>query len=136
MGVSVLRMGFVGACLCLTLGGAGKQMLPHSAPKELAALEPGQWSLKDRESGKVRKLCLGDTRQLLQLSHPNLQCGRFVVTDAERQVSVTNDCGAAGNERTDIRIETPRLFQLQSQGISNGAPFALTFEGRRIGACR
>lgn len=136
MGGSFLRMGLVGVCLCLTLGGAGKLTLPQPVPRELAALESGRWSLKDRETGQVRRLCLGDKRQLLQLGHPKLQCGRFVVTDAERKVSVTNDCGAAGNERTDIRIETPRLFQLQSQGISNGAPFALTFEGRRIGACR
>ena len=127
----------IGAGLCLTLIGASGPHATAPTPKELAVLEPGEWSLMDRDSGTVvRRLCLGDKRQLLQLRHHRIHCSRFVVTDAGRQVSVTNDCAAAGNERTDIRIETPRLFQLQSQGIENGVPFAMTIEGRRLRACR
>ncbi|WP_223262852.1 hypothetical protein [Sphingobium sp. SCG-1] len=133
---SFLRVAIAGAVMCVALSGAGHPLPVASPPKELAALESGQWVLKDRETGRERRLCLGDRRQLLQLRQVRHQCARFVVTDSERQVSVTNDCGAAGNERTDIRIETPRLFQLQSQGIADGAPFAAAIEGRHVGICR
>ncbi|MDX3909358.1 MAG: hypothetical protein QHC67_06010 [Sphingobium sp.] len=133
---SVLRVGIAGVCLFVALGGA-RGPVSSQVPRELAALEPGEWSLTDRDTGGVvRKICLGDKRQLLQLRHHHIQCSRFVVTDAERQVSVTNDCAAAGNERTDIRIETPRLIQLQSQGIERGAPFSMAIEGRRVRACQ
>lgn len=134
---SFLRPVLLAAVLCVTLGGAHSPAALTPAPKELATLEPGAWALKDRETGSdVRRICLGDTRQLLQLRHRNNQCVRFVVTDAAGQVVVTNDCAAAGNERTDIRIETPRLIQVQSQGIADGAPFSAMYEGRRVGVCR
>ena len=136
MRFSAFKVGVAGVCLLLTLSAAGKPTLMQAAPRELAALERGQWVLKDRDTGVERRICLGDSRQLLRLGHPKAQCARFVVTDAARQVSVTMDCAAAGNERTDIRIETGRLFQLQSQGIADGAPFSMKMEGRRVGACR
>ena len=36
---------------------------------------------------------------------------------------------------TRIRYETPRLIQLDSQGVANGLPFAFAAEGRRVGNC-
>ena len=32
-------------------------------------------------------------------------------------------------------IETGRLIKLETQGIAGGAPFDLSYEGRRLGAC-
>lgn len=111
---------------------------PAAAPSlsALSALEKGQWDLRVREpGGETRKLCLGDARQLLQTQHPKLQCKQFVIEDSATQVSVSYDCGAAGNGRTDLRVETPRLVQIQSQGVANGAPFSFSLEGRRAGVC-
>lgn len=137
MAMTVVHRALIGAAIMIGTSGASS---PAPAPRGLAVLEPGDWVLHDRESGKDTgkdvHLCLGDTRQLLQLRHPGAQCRRFVVTDSAQAVAVTNVCGAAGNERTDIRIETPRLIQIQSQGIVNGAPFSMAIEGRRVGACR
>lgn len=144
MVMTVVHRALIGATIMIVASAAGRPapVSPTSppAPRGLAMLEPGDWVLHDRESGKDTgkdvHLCLGDTRQLLQLRHPGAQCRRFVVTDSAQAVAVTNVCGAAGNERTDIRIETPRLIQIQSQGIVNGAPFSMAIEGRRVGACR
>lgn len=134
---AILARSFACAIVCLNLGGAARLPAAEPAPKALAMLEHGEWVLKDRETGEdIQRICLGDTRQLLKIRHNRDSCTRFVVTDEKGRVSVTNDCGAAGNERTDIRIETPRLFQLQSQGIADGAPFARMIEGRRVGTCR
>jgi hypothetical protein len=102
----------------------------------LSKLETGNWELRVRgDGGAVRNLCLADARQLLQLRHPGRSCSRFVVTDTAAQVVVTYDCAEAGNGRTDLRIETPRLVQIQSQGIANSAPFDFSMEARRTGAC-
>ncbi|RVT43317.1 hypothetical protein [Sphingobium algorifonticola] len=136
MATTVSRKALVGAVLLTALIGAGRPQSVPPAPRGLTTLEPGDWVLHDRESGKDVHLCLGDTRQLLQLRHPGAQCRRFVVTDSAQSVAVTNDCGLAGNERTDIRIETPRLVQIEAQGIVDGAPFSMAMEGRRVGVCR
>jgi hypothetical protein len=49
---------------------------------------------------------------------------------------VTYDCAQAGQGRTALRVETARLVQIDSQGVSGGTPFAMTLEARRVGACK
>ena len=103
----------------------------------LGGLERGDWELKLRgEKGEVRHVCVGDPRLLLQVRHGVGSCSRFVVTDEDKHAVVTYDCAGAGNGRTDLRVETPRLVQIQSQGIADSAPFSLTMEGRRVGSCK
>lgn len=103
----------------------------------LSGLEHGEWELKERGSAATpRRLCLGDAAQLLQPQHPGRQCKRFVLENSAQQVAVTYDCAQAGQGRTALRVETARLVQIDSQGVSGGAPFAMALEGRRIGACK
>lgn len=111
---------------------------PPAAPLAgLNTLEHGDWELKLRsEKGEVRHVCVGDPRLLLQVRHGASSCSRFVVSDSAEHVVVTYDCAGAGNGRTDLRIETSRLVQIQSQGIADSAPFSMTLEGRRVGACK
>lgn len=121
----------------MTAGAAVAAPLQAPALNGLSTLEPGVWELRSREpGGKIRHICLADMRQLLQLRHPGRNCSRFVVTDTAAQVVVTYDCASAGNGRTALRIETPRLVQIQSQGIADSAPFDFAVEGRRTGSCR
>jgi hypothetical protein len=121
----------IGAALT---GGAGVAQAPVLAG--LGGLERGNWELRVREpGGAVSHLCLGDPRLLLQVQHARNSCQRFVVTDTAEHIVVTYDCAAAGNGRTDLRIETPRLVQIQSQGIADSAPFSFEMEARRVGVC-
>ena len=87
-------------------------------------------------SGTSRRLCLGDASMLLQPHHPGRQCKRVVLTNNAQHIAVTYDCAQAGQGRTALRVETARLVQIDSQGVSGGAPFAMTLEGRRVGACK
>ncbi|MEC3912112.1 hypothetical protein U5A82_17030 [Sphingobium sp. CR2-8] len=106
------------------------------APQALRGLETGEWELRGRgEGAETRKLCISDLRQLLQVQHGRTMCRSFIVSDDAHAVTVTYDCAAAGNGRTDLRVETNRLVQIRSQGIANGAPFSFSAEGRRIGEC-
>lgn len=103
----------------------------------LTALERGEWELVERgAAGTARRICLGDPAQLLQPRHPGRQCKRFVLENSARRVAVTYDCAHAGQGRTALRVETGRLVQIDSQGVSDGSPFAMAIEGRRVGACR
>lgn len=105
----------------------------------LRGLEPGQWELRERgedSRSEPRRICVGDPVQLLQPKHSRAVCRRFVIDDSARHAVVTYECDGSGSGRTDLRVETPRLVQIDSQGVSSGAPFAVTIEGRRTGACR
>ena len=123
------------AAAMMTAGWAGAVTAP--APlMALRTLETGEWELRGRgEGAETRKLCVTDLRQLLQVRHGRSLCRNFVVSDAADAATITYDCAAAGNGRTELRVETARLVQISSQGVAQGAPFAFAAEGRRIGAC-
>ena len=105
----------------------------------LRGLEPGEWELRERpeEGGKgdIRRICLADIRQLIQLRHGRNNCKRLTIDESAKRLTVSYDCAGAGGGRTDLRIETSRLVQIHAQGIAGGAPFSFSMEGRRIGAC-
>jgi hypothetical protein len=102
----------------------------------LANLESGQWALVSRENPSAsRKLCVADPRTLLQLEHRNANCSRYVIANGPREVTVHYKCPGQGHGRTTIRVESPRLAQIETQGIAGGSPFSESFEGRRAGEC-
>lgn len=105
----------------------------------LRQLEKGQWELRERGTRRDepprRRICVGDPAQLLRAGDREGTCDQFVVADSPDRAVVTYQCKGRGSGRTDLRVETPRLVQIQSQGVSDGAPFDLQLEARRIGDC-
>jgi hypothetical protein len=102
----------------------------------LARLEPGLWQLRDLNNpGAQQSICVADPAALLQLRHRNAPCSRLVIADGERAATVHYTCPAGGFGRTEVRVETPRLVQIDTQGIVDNAPFAYRAEARRIGVC-
>ena len=125
--------------LCAPIGLASLAAAqPAAAPAipALAGLEAGDWALQIAGGGEARHMCLGDPAALLQVQHPGAQCTRHVVSNDAQSVTVHYNCAAAGSGRTTIRVETPRLAQIDTQGFRNGAPFADRFEARHTGACK
>ena len=107
-----------------------------SVPSALASLQPGQWQLRSLDGGTPTKtLCLGDPRVLLQLRHAAASCNKFIITNSATEAVVHYSCAGMGNGRTSIRVETPRVIQIESQGIADKAPFDVAYEGRRVGEC-
>ena len=132
LGVAIALIGVTGAAY-----GAGPAARGAPPAKALQALKPGQWEVRERgEDAHTRRLCISDLRLLLQLRHGPRLCRAFTVDDGAKALSITYDCAAAGNGRTDLRVETDRLVQIRSQGVANGAPFAFDAEARRLGPCR
>ncbi|HKR25433.1 MAG TPA: hypothetical protein VJS15_09255 [Allosphingosinicella sp.] len=105
-----------------------------AAPSMLARLEAGQWELRG-PGGRIGALCLGNPIQLTQPQHRGATCSRDVVAADDDSMTVSYSCPGVGRGRTTLRFETPRLVQIDSQGLDRGAPFALRAEARRTGAC-
>ena len=103
----------------------------------LAKLEPGLWQFRDLDDSGARHppICIADPAMLMQLQHRNSPCTRLVISNDEKGVTVHYTCPASGFGRTSLRIETPRLAQIDTQGISGNAPFAYRIEARRTGPC-
>ncbi|CAN5332437.1 hypothetical protein BH10PSE13_BH10PSE13_20390 [soil metagenome] len=109
---------------------------PGVPPAALATLEPGQWELRSRDAGEpAQRLCVRDLMTLIQLRHQGQVCRRYVVEDGRDRTSIAYDCPGTGHGRTEVRVETSRLAQIDTQGVVDGYPFAMTLEARRVGSC-
>ncbi len=102
----------------------------------LDGLASGEWTLKERGSRDPgQKVCLGNPELLLQIEHGNANCSRYVIENSPKKLRVSYKCGRSGQGVTEIKLESSSLVQINSQGISNNAPFSLNMEGRRTGGC-
>ena len=129
-----LSLGLMAALASLAVPVSGQD--PARAPMALSSMQPGQWDIRSRSDPSLnRSVCLGDPRVLIQLRHSSAQCTRYVITNDPRVTTVHYSCPAGGHGQTTIRVETPRLVQIKSQGIANKAPFAFSAEARRVGTC-
>ena len=108
---------------------------PRGAAPMLARLESGQWELRGPGNTRIASICLGNPILLTQPHHGGANCARDVVAADAGSMTVNYSCPGVGRGRTTIRFETPRLVQIDSQGLYRGAPFALRAEARRVGAC-
>jgi hypothetical protein len=100
----------------------------------LAMLEPGLWQLRT-EGEPTRNVCVADANALIQLRHKAGACTRLVIANEKASATVHYSCPGAGWGRTTLRVETPRLARIDTQGIADNAPFAFIAEARRIGPC-
>ena len=102
----------------------------------LDRIQSGEWELRFRSDVPRRRLCIHNGRDFIQLRHPRKGCSQYVVEDLADRVSVQYTCRGDGYGLTNIRLETPSLIQLESQGIAAGSPYHISAEARRVGACR
>lgn len=126
----------IAALALLSVPGRTQNPQPGAMPA-LSMIQPGQWFLKSRTgTAGNRSVCVSDVRALLQVEHGAAMCNRFVIANTPRETTVHYTCPGSGHGRTTIKVETPRLIQIESQGIARQEPFAVEFEGRRTGECK
>lgn len=129
-------MRIAGAAAAALLAGAAPAMGAGPSLAMLDRLEPGQWEIRAREAGaQPQRMCIAHGQQLIQLRHPGSQCERIVLEAGPGAVVVQYTCQGRGFGRTQIRLETARLVQIDSRGIAGGLPFEVTAEARRVGNC-
>jgi hypothetical protein len=110
---------------------------PDTTLASLDLLERGEWELRPRNAAGAspQRLCVSDPRVLLQPRHAGQSCKRFIIDDGVRHVAAAYSCPDGGNGRTDIKFETARLVQIDTQGVDDGMPFSLMIEARKVGQC-
>lgn len=125
------------AFAALLVSGAAMAMAPEpGSSRALSRLETGRYALTIVGSPAAPRLvCVADAAMLIQLQHPGIPCSQIVVADTADTTTVNYICAGGGHGRTAVTITTPRSFDLQTQGISGGAPFDIDYQGRRVGAC-
>ena len=124
------------AALLMCLAGPGQSQPAGPARPMLTRLEAGQWELRSGAGGaRIAAICLGNPILLTQPRHGAAPCTRDVVAADADSMTVNYSCPGLGRGRTTLRIETPRLVQIDSQGLDHGMPFALRAEARRVGPC-
>ena len=123
------------AGLTMLLAGPGLTQPGNSAMPMLTRLEAGQWELRGSGNARIAAICLGNPILLTQPRHGATPCTRDVVAADANSMTVNYSCPGVGRGRTTLRFETPRLVQIDSQGLDRGMPFALRAEARRTGPC-
>ncbi|HYD37229.1 MAG TPA: hypothetical protein VEA60_06420 [Allosphingosinicella sp.] len=117
------------------IAAAAAPVLALAVPEALAKLEPGRWQLRHSDGADARSLCLADPAMLVQLEHHGASCGQELLASGAGAATVEYSCPGRGFGRTSIRVETPRLARIDTQGLADGRPFAYRVEARRVGAC-
>lgn len=123
----------IGAVLMLCAAGAVAQKV-----SVLAQAAPGLWELDGLPDarGKVRQ-CLGNLSALAQFEHRGSPgCKAITLSDSGKTMVVHYTCRGSDFGRTSIKVITPRNIKVDTQGISDGLPFAYTIEARRVGECK
>lgn len=111
----------------LLLGAAG---LPE------AMTGPGEWEVARSVSGAGGELhCLADPALLTQWEHRSKQCTRVVVSSDGERAEVHYTCVGGGFGTSKVQVLTPRSVKIDTQGISDGYPFAYVLHVRRTGNC-
>ncbi|MXP26868.1 hypothetical protein GRI39_12580 [Altererythrobacter indicus] len=119
----------------LALAGAVPALAAGGKLAMLDSLDKGMWELRVRGNERLERICMRNGREFIQVEHRQPGCERFVVKDSPNEVIVQYTCHGNGYGRTSIRKEASGLAQLKSQGISNGRPFSIDAELRRVGSC-
>lgn len=122
------------AGLLIVAGNGGAAQRHPAAPSAIAGIELGEWSLRAPD-GAQRRLCIADRWAVLQIMHGNTQCEHFVMENTPRATTIRYTCPNHGHGRTRITVDTPRVIDIDTQGVADGQPFSEQFEGRRIGNC-
>lgn len=101
----------------------------------LTKLERGRWQLRD-SGGEPRSICLAaDPAALIQIEHKGAGCEQEVVSSDKGGATVQYSCPGRGFGHTSIRVETPRLARIDTQGLVDGRPFSYRSEARKVGSC-
>jgi hypothetical protein len=101
----------------------------------LAKLESGKWSVRSSDGANSRELCLGDPVQLVRLEHSGMACKDESVAGETSGATIQYSCPGHGYGHTTLRIETPRVATIETQGLVDGRPFAYRGTARKLGPC-
>ncbi|HMI41806.1 MAG TPA: DUF3617 family protein [Sphingomicrobium sp.] len=105
-------------------------------PAALSNVSGGLWEISMSAAGRnATKVCLADPLALAQYEHRTASCTRKVISDKPSEAVIHYDCPGGGFGDTKMTVLTPRSMRVETQGISDNAPFNYVLQVRRVGDC-
>ena len=121
------------------VGSAALGVLVLSAaqhPAALAGVSGGLWEISTSAAGRnPTRVCVADPLALAQYEHRSASCTRVVISDKPSETVVHYTCPGGGFGDTKMTVLTPRSLRVETQGISDNAPFNYVLQVRRVGDC-
>jgi len=131
-GMLKARLGVLAGALLMSVGADAVPAAPRGDAVE--GIQPGLWRLT-QEGGAPREICIADRQSLVQIRHGEMSCSRMEIASDRSAATYHYSCPGQGWGRTSLRVESPRLVRIDTQGIAGKSPFAFTAEARRTGDC-
>ena len=94
----------------------------------------GLWEIS-RGDGVRRNICVPDPTVLAQYEHMKASCSRDIIRDQENRAEIHYSCTGGSFGQSTVQLITPRALRIETQGISDNAPFHYVLQARRIGNC-
>jgi hypothetical protein len=94
----------------------------------------GLWEVSRTDGGR-RNVCIPDPVVLAQYEHLRAKCSREVIRDQQNKAEVHYTCAGGAFGQSSVQLITPRSLRIETQGISDNAPFHYVLQARRIGDC-
>ena len=117
--------------------GAGVALLALVAavrPAVFTQTTGGLWEVS-RPNGGRRNICLADPTVLAQYEHLRANCSRDVIRNQASRAEIHYTCQGGAFGQSNVELLTPRSLRIETQGISDNAPFHYVLQARRIGNC-
>ena len=94
----------------------------------------GLWEVS-RANGGRRSICIADPTILVQYEHLRANCSRNVIRNQQSRAEIHYTCTGGAFGQSTVELITPRALRIETQGISDNAPFHYVLQARRIGDC-
>jgi len=122
------------AALAMLVLGAAQS--PAHRPAALSGVSGGLWEISTSATGSnASRVCVPDPIALAQYEHRAASCTRVVISDKPSETVVHYTCPGGGFGQTKMTVLTPRSMRVETQGISDNAPFNYVLQVRRVGDC-
>jgi len=93
----------------------------------------GLWEIS--REGARKNICVPDPAVLAQYEHLKASCSRDVIRDQQSRAEIHYSCQGGAFGQTTVQLLTPRSLRIETQGISDNAPFHYVLQARRLGNC-
>lgn len=109
-------------------------MVASASPSVFENTQSGLWQV-DKPGAQPVRLCLANTSALATFEHRKANCSRTVIRDSGSMATIRYTCPGGAFGQSSVTLLTPRSLRIETQGISENAPFNYVLQAHRVGDC-
>lgn len=131
-----MRLFFLAALLAVPAAAQAPAVAPAKLGVFASGWSAGAWKRTEYGAAGSSQQCVGRVEQMVLPAGADLAgCQVTVLQNSADRAAFTYACPAGRSGRTDVRRDAQGVYVIAAQGISDGRPFELRGEYRRVGAC-